>query len=307
MGRVLVTGAAGFIGSNLAKALETKREDEVVALDSFRWGAYRNLEGFTGEIVAADLLSVNLETLFRHRPLAKVYHIAALTDTTVTDEALMMSHNSEAFRRVLEYARDHGAQVVYASSASVYGNGPVPMREDQPLQPQNIYAFSKMAMERIARVYYENYDVPVVGLRYFNVYGPGETHKGTARSMVLQIMEAMVKGEAPRLFRNGEQKRDFVFIDDVVRATMSAADHPDGGVYNIGSGQATSFNEVVRLINRCLGSAITPEWIENPYAFYQTETLADVSRARALLGYSPQFLPNRGIAEYFSRLNPTPL
>lgn len=302
MTRVLVTGAAGFIGSNIAKALQEKGNLEVIALDSFRWGAYRNLERFDGEIVAGDLLRVDLGALFRHRPLDHIYHLAALTDTTVTDEELMMSHNVEAFRRVLDYARDHGASVIYASSASVYGNGPVPMREDQPLQPQNIYAFSKMAMERLARVYYENYDVSLVGLRYFNVYGPGEAHKGSARSMVLQIMQAMARGEPPRLFRHGEQKRDFVFIEDVVRATLLAADHPDGNVYNVGSGQATSFNEIVRVINECQNTHIAPEWIDNPYAFYQTETCADITRAQHVLGYAPAYPPTRGISEYYNYL-----
>jgi len=300
--RVLVTGGAGFIGSNVAKALERDGGHEVIVLDSFRWGAYRNLENFRGEIVAADLLKADLKGLFQHRPVARIFHLAALTDTTVVDEELMMSHNVEAFRRVLEYARDHEATVIYASSASVYGNGPVPMHEQQPLQPQNIYAFSKMAMERVARVYYENYDVPVVGLRYFNVYGPGEGHKKSARSMVLQILEAMERGEKPRLFRYGEQKRDFVFIDDVVRGTLLAAEKPDGTVYNVGSGQATSFNEIVRIINQCLGTDITPEWIDNPYSFYQQETWASIDRARSVLGYEPQFPPSLGIPEYIRRL-----
>lgn len=299
---MLVTGAAGFIGSHIAKTLEKQGRDEVIALDSFRWGTYRNLYDFEGEMIAADLLSADLEALFRHRPISRIFHIAALTDTTVTDEELMMSHNVEAFRRVLDYAREHDSTVIYASSASVYGNGTVPMREDQPLQPQNIYAFSKMAMERLARVYYEIYEVPLVGVRYFNVYGPGESHKGSARSMVLQIMEAMARNQRPRLFQYGEQKRDFVFIDDVVHGTLLAAEKPKGAIYNIGSGLATSFNEIVSIINEYQGTAISPEWIENPYSFYQTETRADLERARAELGYEPRFSPATGIPEYFHRL-----
>ena len=142
----------------------------------------------------------------------------------------------------------------------------------------------------------------IVGLRYFNVYGPGEAHKKAAASMIYQLYLQMKAGRRPRVFRAGEQRRDFVHVKDVVAMTIAAMSAPRSTVYNCGSGVAFSFNEVIEQLNRCLGTSLEPEYFENPYPFYQPHTQSDMSRARAELGFQPKYPPREGIADYVAHL-----
>ncbi|MDE2485728.1 MAG: NAD-dependent epimerase/dehydratase family protein, partial [candidate division NC10 bacterium] len=163
----------------------------------------------------------------------------------------------------------------------------------------NVYGFSKALLENLARRFD---DAPggfrIVGLRYFNVYGPGEAHKGAAASMIYQLAQQIRAGKRPRIFKYGEQARDFVYVKDVVEATLLAAEAGRSGVYNVGSGRSTSFNEVIALLNNALGTDHDPDYFDNPYPFYQPHTEADVTLARADLGYAPRYPIDRGIAEY---------
>jgi len=134
------------------------------------------------------------------------------------------------------------------------------------------------------------------------VYGPGEAHKGAASSMIYQLARQIRAGKQPRIFKYGEQKRDFVYIADVVEATLLAADAKHSGIYNVGSGHATSFNEVVALLNKALGTDHEPDYFDNPYSFYQPHTEADVTHAHTDLGYAPKYPIDRGIAEYVKQL-----
>jgi ADP-L-glycero-D-manno-heptose 6-epimerase len=142
----------------------------------------------------------------------------------------------------------------------------------------------------------------VVGLRYFNVYGPREAHKGAAASMIYQLYGQMKAGRRPRVFRGGEQKRDFVHVNDVVVCTVQALTAPRSGVYNCGSGQAFSFNEIIAELNQNLRTTLEPEYFDNPFSFYQPHTEADLTLSRKELNYSPQFPPARGIADYVAVL-----
>jgi ADP-L-glycero-D-manno-heptose 6-epimerase len=145
--------------------------------------------------------------------------------------------------------------------------------------------------------------VPVTGVRYFNVYGPREAHKGSMASMVYQLYRQMKVGERPRVFRAGQHRRDFVYVKDAVAGTLAAGSAGQSGVFNIGSGTATSFNEVIDQLNRTLGTGLEPEYIDNPYEeFYQHHTEADLARAREVLGYRPRWDPERGIADYVAWL-----
>ena len=299
--RVLVTGAGGFIGSQVAWFL-AKKGCQVIALDRFRGGTYRNLYGFPGEIVCADIRTADYERLFRARTVDAIVHMAAITDTTETDEEVMLSVNVEGFRRLLEFAVDREIPVVYASSAAVYGKQKPPHHEDLPPDPQNLYAFSKVEMERLAGRYAELYGVRSLGLRFFNVYGPREAHKGKARSMVRQILDALRADRRPRLFPHGEQKRDWVYIADAVQAVWRALLYPGAGVWNVGSGRAETFNRIVEIGNALLGKNLEPEWIPNPYAFYQEHTEADLQRARRELGYEPKYSLEEGMRAYVEEL-----
>jgi ADP-L-glycero-D-manno-heptose 6-epimerase len=172
------------------------------------------------------------------------------------------------------------------------------MRESQTPDPLNIYAFSKLCMERLAKKYSARLAHPVIGLRYSNVYGPGEDHKGKLASMIHQLAKQMRAGKRPRIFRAGEQKRDFVYIDDVVRANVAALRAKETGAYNVGAGRAWSFNEVVAELNRVLGTKLDPEYFENPYGFTQDHTEVDLALSRRVLGYEPKYDLKAGIDAY---------
>ena len=227
-----------------------------------------------------------------------IFHEASITDTTVHDANLMMRRNVEGFRNVLDLAERWGAQVVWASSAATYGRLPPPHAEGVEPAPLNVYGYSKLAMEHLAAKYAERLPHPTVGLRYFNVYGPGEHHKAKFASMIGQLARVMKHGERPRIFKQGEQKRDFVYIDDVVDANLLATQCHESGVYNVGSGAAASFNDVVAQLNRALGTDLPPDYIDNPYDFFQTHTEADLTRSRERLRYAPKYDLPKGVDAY---------
>ncbi len=294
--RFLVTGAGGLIGANLAVGLET-RGHEVHALDHFQVGRRENLADFTGEIHAGDIRNFPYDSLGR---FDGIFHQAAITDTTVMDEKLMMSVNVDAFVKILDFAQRTGCpKVVYASSAATYGKGPVPNREDQPPQPANIYGVSKMEMEKAARAFTEaNRGVKAVGLRYFNVYGPLEFHKGSAASMIYQLYHQISEDRAPRVFKWGEQFRDFIYVKDVVAANCKAFEYAGNGVFNVGTGRGTTFNEVIGVLNKVLGATRPTDFFDNPFGFYQSATQADPSLARDVMGWKAVFTPEAGITDY---------
>jgi len=140
--------------------------------------------------------------------------------------------------------------------------------------------------------------IHVVGLRYFNVFGPREDFKGSATSMVTKLTNQMRSGKRPRIFKYGEQRRDFVYVKDAVRANLLALEAPKSGIVNIGTGQATTFNEVIRILNRVLGASFEPDYFDNPYSFYQDETQADLTLAKQSINYQPQFTTEEGIRDY---------
>lgn len=300
MRRILVTGGAGFIGSNLTLTLQERFADaEITVIDDFRSGDFRNLRGFRGDFVTADVSRLDWAGQFGEQAFDGIFHLASITDTTEHDQRLQAHDNIEGFRRLLAWAERSQTPVVYASSAATYGIASGVNREDQPPAPANIYAFSKVQLDNLARRCARKHPSwRIVGLRYFNVYGPREPHKKAAASMIYQLYLQMKAGKRPRVFRAGEHKRDFVYVKDVVALTISAMSAPRSDIFNCGSGQPFSFNEVIATLNRCLGTALEPEFFENPYAFYQPHTEADMSKARTELGFTPAYGPDRGIADY---------
>ncbi len=299
--KILITGGAGFIGSNLAHTLQERYpEAKIYVLDDFSSGHFKNLIGFKGEIITGNIKDKSLWEYIRKKFYFDViFHKAAITDTTVMDQKLMMETNADSFRYILDLAVEWGAKVIYASSAGVYGNTPPPMREDSGLEPENIYGFSKLSMDKIAQEYMENYpELSIVGFRYFNVYGPREEYKGKTASMIFQLAVKMLKGQKPRLFKWGEQKRDFVYIKDVIKANLLALEKDISGIFNVATGQARSFNEIVEILNRELGTNYEIEYFDCPYDFYQEFTQADLTRIRNALGYEPEYSLEEGIHDY---------
>ena len=301
MDKILITGGAGFIGSNLALRLQEMYPDaQILILDDFTSANFKNLKKFKGEVLACDVSSD--EVFFKVEDFKPdiIFHLASITDTTVSDQELMMRKNVDGFKNILEIAEENGANVVYASSASVYGivKEKVPLKEDREKSPENVYAFSKYIMDNIAEDFSHQTGIKAVGVRYFNVYGPGEAHKGKFASMIYQLYKQMKEGKRPRIFKWGEQKRDFVYVKDAVEATIIASKAPQTTVYNVGSGQARSFNEVIQILNQALGTDYEPEYFDCPYDFYQEFTQADMSKMKKELGFVPKYTLEEGIKEY---------
>jgi ADP-L-glycero-D-manno-heptose 6-epimerase len=300
--RVLVTGGAGFIGSNLVRRIEMEwPQSEVTVVDDFRSGDFRNLRGFRGDLITADLSVMDFGAYFKPREFDAIFHLASITDTRVTDQAHMCRDNIESFRNLLEFAQASKVPVTYASSAATYGLSEGANAETDDRRPANVYGFSKAQLENLAERLLrqpDNSGWKVNAVRYFNVYGPGEAHKGPMASMAYQLYVQMRSGARPRVFRAGEQKRDFVHVDDAVECTLLAMHSGRPGVFNTGSGQARSFNELIAQLNKAMGTALEPEYVENPYPFFQPHTQADLTRSNEVLGYQPKYDLEQGIFRY---------
>lgn len=299
--KYLVTGGAGFVGSNIAKTLEAEGH-EVTVLDDFsKNGHFKNLIGFKGDVITCDLFSHVPHDMY----FDAIFHEAAITDTTVMDQKAMMEQNVEAFKNLLEFAAENEIKkVIYASSAATYGNGPVPNVETQPTHPENVYGFSKVIMDNVARQFSEdNNDMKIIGLRYFNVYGPGEYHKGKMASMVYQLYNQMKAGQRPRVFKHGEQQRDFVYVKDIVKINLCALKNgKETGVFNAATGVPRDYNDIIACLNKELGTNLEPEYIDNPYPFFQLKTQADITKSKEKLGYEPDYTLEKGIADYVAIL-----
>jgi ADP-L-glycero-D-manno-heptose 6-epimerase len=303
---LLVTGGAGFIGSNLALTLQEKLPGaRLTVIDDFRSGDFKNLRGYRGDFVAQNLATMDWQQQFGNEKFDAIFHLASITDTTLHDQFVQVHDNVESFRRLLNFAKPHRTRIVYASSASTYGAATAASVETNGAAPANVYAFSKVIMDNLAmREAKENPDWTIVGLRYFNVYGPREAHKGVPASMVYHLAKQMKAGQRPRIFKHGEQKRDFVYVKDIVEGSILGLEAKQSGIYNLGSGQARSFNELVDALNKCLGTKFQPDYIENPHAHYQNFTQADLEKVRGELGYQPQFSLENGVADYVGWLYP---
>ncbi len=308
---VIITGGAGFIGANVAFYLQNNYPNcKVVVFDSFRGSAkfenghftslghFKNLIGFNGEVISGDINCAADLARLEEMDFDYMFHQAAISDTTVMDQKLMVQTNVNAFKDLLDMCVRKNAAMVYASSAGTYGNSPAPNSVGSGEEPENVYGFSKLMMDNIAYEYMQKSDITIAGLRYFNVYGPRELYKGTTASMILQLGLQMLAGKNPRLFKYGEQKRDFVYIDDVVQANIKAATAGQSGVYNVGSGNARMFKDIVAGLNASLGMEKQIEYFDNPYSFYQNHTEADIAKTKEKLGYEPRFSLEAGIEDY---------
>ena len=303
MKHVLVTGGSGFIGSNLALEIQKRfREAQITVVDDFRGSSFKNLLGFKGDVLAFNVAEKEWLEAVKDRPLDVIFHLASITDTTVLDEKKMMFDNVEGFRNVLALALEKKAEVIYASSAAVYGNQETPMKEEDAGKPNNIYGFSKWTMEQIAKNYagatHASPLPKIVGLRYFNVFGPGEWFKGAAASMIYQLAKQMMAGKRPRIFKWGEQRRDFIYVKDAVAATIKAREAKQNTVLNVGTGRSTSFNEVIEALNEGLGTHLEPDYFDNPYGFYQDFTQADMDRTKKEIGFEAGYSTREGILDY---------
>ncbi len=314
---ILITGGAGFIGSNLAFYFQNNHPDaKVVVLDSFRsgetfsngnlksFGHFKNLIGFKGEIISGDIndkdLLLDLEVNYN---FDYIFHEAAISDTTALEQDLMIKTNVNAYKDLLNLALAHDANMIYASSAATYGNASSPQKVGSE-SPQNVYGFSKLSMDNLSREYMKDSSISIVGLRYFNVYGPREFFKNTTASMVLQFGHQILSGKNPRLFEDSDKiLRDFIYIEDVIQANIRAMEPKQSGIYNVGTGKARSFQDIVDILQKELGTELKCEYIPNPFiGSYQFHTEADIEETRDGLGYEPRFEMEDAIKAYIDEI-----
>ena len=286
--RALVTGGAGFIGSNLANHLVA--DNEVAVVDDGYLGEAANLDDDV-EFHDASVLDDDLPT-----DVDVVFHLAALSSYRMHEEdpTLGARVNVEGFVNAVDQARQDGCErVVYASTSSIYGSRTEPSPEGMDVKARTGYEASKLSRERYGEYFHHHYDMAMAGMRFFSVYqgyGGAEEHKGEYANVIAQFADDMANGERPVLYGDGTQTRDFTHVDDVVRGLELAADHRLNGSYNLGTGEAYSFNRVVELLNAELGTAIEPEYVENPIPgdVYVHDTLADASKMREATGWEPR-------------------
>ncbi|AFK19828.1 NAD-dependent epimerase/dehydratase family protein [Haloferax mediterranei ATCC 33500] len=292
--RVLVTGGAGFIGSNLANHLAA--DNDVVAIDDLYLGTPENLDDAV-EFHDVSVLDDDLPT----EDVDVVFHLAALSSYKMHEENPTKGArvNIEGFVNTVEQAREDGCDtVVYATTSSIYGSRTEPSPEDMPVKARTGYEASKLARERYAEYFHNHYDMQLAGMRFFSVYqgfGGAEEHKGEFANTVAQFADKIANGESPELFGDGSQTRDFTHVDDIVRGLEMAADERLQGIYNLGTSQSYNFNEMVAMINEVLGTAVEPEYIENPFEIYVHDTKADYSKMKEDTGWEPEITFEEGV------------
>jgi UDP-glucose 4-epimerase len=293
--RVLVTGGAGFIGSNLANHLAT--DNDVIAVDDCYLGTPENLDddvAFVEANVTDDDLPTDVDVLF---------HLAALSSYAMHEEDPTRGArvNVEGFVNTVDQARHDGCDtVVYASTSSIYGSRTDPSPEDMDVTVNTGYEASKMARERYGEYFRNHYGLYVAGLRFFSVYqgyGGAEEHKGEYANVIAQFADDVANGRSPKLYGDGEQTRDFTHVTDIVRGIELAADYQLDGIYNLGTGESYDFNTVVEMINDELGTDVDPEYVENPIPddVYVHDTCADYSKIHQATGWAPQIDFQEGI------------
>ena len=313
---ILITGGAGFIGSNLAFFFQTKYKNaKIVVFDCFRnesvfsngnlqsLGHYKNLIGFKGDIICGNInVESDLELLNEYR-FDYIFHQAAISDTRVNDQEIIMQTNVNSFYNILAKAKKDNSVLVYASSGATYGNLPSPQKVGNE-SPENTYGFSKYIMDQIAaRFASDNPELTIVGLRYFNVYGPKEFYKGKTSSMVIQFGHQILSGNAPKLFKQSDKiYRDFIYIDDVIQSNIKACATKVNGTFNVGTGKSRSFQDIADILQVQLGTKLGTEYISNPYKGYQLNTQADITSTISNLGFEPLISLEAGIKSYLQEI-----
>jgi ADP-L-glycero-D-manno-heptose 6-epimerase len=315
---IVITGGAGFIGSNLAAALEERGERDLVVCDRLGSGdKWRNLaKRALAALLPPEALMAFLEQ--HARDVHIVFHLGAISSTTETDADLIAATNFTLSQRLWEWCAETETRFIYASSAATYGDGSAGFDDDGSsaglarLRPLNAYGWSKHLFDRrVARLLEHAGKRPSqwAGLKFFNVYGPNEYHKGAMKSVVAQIYPRAVKGESARLFRShradvpdGGQKRDFVYVRDAVDAMLWLYGHPDtSGLFNIGSGAARSFADLAAAVYRALGREPAVEYVDTPAVIrdkYQYLTEARMERLRSAGYEKPATSLEDGVRDY---------
>ncbi len=297
--KIVVTGGAGFIGSNVVEALNQRGENKIIIVDHLKEGIkWKNLIGlkFLDYLDKDDFLNFIEKGHFKE--ISAIIHLGACSDTTVKDLHYLYLNNYKYSQKLTLFALENDITFIYASSAATYGNGALGFSDDEnfipKLKPLNPYGFSKQLFD--LWLYYNGLLNKVVGLKYFNVFGEREFHKGEMRSVVLKAYEQIKKEGKVRLFKSyhpdykdGEQLRDFIYVKDAVEVTLFFLENPQiKGIFNVGTGKARSFKDLVLAVFSALNLPPNIEYIDMPESLkkqYQYFTQADITKLRKV-GYN---------------------
>ena len=313
---IIVTGGAGFIGSNIVKGLNDRGRDDILIVDDLtEMVKFKNIQGLKAlDYMDKDDFAQKLASgKFANEKIDVIFHEGACSDTMEYNGKYMMENNFEYTKNLMHFALKKKVQLLYASSASTYGSGKHGFSEKPACEEAlNVYAFSKLFFDNYARRYFDAAESQLVGLRYFNVYGPQENHKGKMASMIFQMFNQWKAEGKVKLFEgfdgygDGEQTRDFIYVKDVVKVNFFFWDHPElKGIYNCGTGHAHTFNTLAKGVLKYFGSGEL-EYVPFPEVLkgkYQSFTEADSSKLLAA-GYDGGFTDiEEAIAEYCALLD----
>ncbi|MGE5088501.1 MAG: ADP-glyceromanno-heptose 6-epimerase [Candidatus Levyibacteriota bacterium] len=329
---IVVTGAAGFIGASIVKALNAQGETDIIAVDNLtRADKFRNLvDCEIADYIDKEEFILRIGNGEFDDDVSALFHQGACSDTMESDGRYMMRNNYRYSVTLLQHCQDNDIPFLYASSASVYGAGTVFREEREHEAPLNVYGYSKYLFDECVRRVLPERTAQIAGFRYFNVYGPREQHKGRMASVALHFFEQYRREGRVRLFQgsggypDGEQRRDFIHVDDVVAVNLDFWRNPGrSGIFNLGTGNAAPFNAVaVATINACRSAVGDPprtleelqrdgaiEYVPMPEALvgkYQSFTQADMTRLRAAGYASPMLTVEQGVARYVESLMSRP-
>lgn len=308
--RILVTGGAGFIGSNLVK--ELVKEHSIIILDNFHTGSYDNLKDIKQykpqQNAVISIINDSCNNINRpnsnirnidYSSIDMIFHFGIPSSTPMyKEDPLLVGDAINGAINIFEFAKQHRIErVIYASSSSLYNGIKPPHREDMNIRVTDYYTEARLTIERIAKLYNILHGIKSVGLRFFSVYGPGEKSKGKYANMISQFLWDMKEGKSPVIYGDGNQTRDFTYVKDVVDTCLLLMDSDiEHNIFNVGTGTSHSFNDIVEILNEKLKTDIRPTYVDIPMKNYVDHTLADITEIKRL-GYRPKYTLEKGIDE----------
>ncbi|MCK5044443.1 NAD-dependent epimerase/dehydratase family protein [Candidatus Parcubacteria bacterium] len=294
--KYLVIGGAGFIGSNLAENL-VKEGHEVIVVDNLSTGSLDNLASIKDKVKFIEAPAMDVLELPELKNLDGIFHLGMPSTTLLYREnKLLIGEAVNEFIKVLELAKRENCRLIYASSSSVYNGNKPPFKEDMPVFIKDFYTEARYLMERLAKLYYDFYQVKSIGLRFFSVYGPHEEAKKDFANLISQFLWEIRAGNQPLLFGDGEQTRDFTWVGDIIDGFMLSMNSDiEYDVFNLGKGECYSLNELVSLLNKILGTNISSTYVKNTFKNYVYETLADTDKAKQGIGFEAKISLKQGI------------
>ncbi|MGD0146849.1 MAG: NAD-dependent epimerase/dehydratase family protein [Nitrososphaerales archaeon] len=289
---ILVTGGAGFIGSNLVEMLA--KDNTILVMDNMHTGIVSNLDGLMDKI---QLRVLDTEDIFEVDFSPDViFHLGMYSSTPMYKENRSLVHKVvDGTMKVLEFAKKAGSRVVVASSSSIYNGHPTPQREDMIPMITDFYTEARLSAERLTMLYAKLFGLKTTCLRFFSVYGPREGSKGSYANLVSQFIWDLQAGRTPTIYGDGTQTRDFVYVKDVVEACVKSAESANTGIYNVGTGKSYSVNQMLEKVMDRMGIHLEPRLVPMPVSNYVMHTLADTTKAKRELGFEARYTLDDGL------------